>query len=625
MHFYVPQSGELYIDGDSIQTLDTNWLRNNITLVQQQSVLFNETIFRNIAFGRRDHSNVRQEEIKRSIILAALQHIVTDMPKGLDTLVGTGGSAMSGGQRQRVALARARLRDTPILILDEATSALDHATKITVMDNIRNWRHGKTTIIITHDISQIFENDFVYVLENGHIIQEGYRNALEQSQFGPFMNHGHPTESSTTQIRRPCALGFPSNSIADSMDIQVHRPPDFIPTFFGPGPDVITTRRPSYGIISQLSPIAHQIRSSTTLPALSTLPRTASTRTTKPWRSVPPVWEPVPEGVEMLEMDSLRLVAEQRKESSIGRRRSEAPPGPTTRTSKPPRFKVRFIKRKHRRKSSLTKTGHRIASAKKILLTVWPTLSQKKRFVLIIGFACAAIHAAATPIFSFLFAKLLGTFFLADHREKMALTWSLSVLGVAIGDAIASYFMHFLLESCGQAWVDSLRVEALKRILDQPRAWFDREKNSLSRLTECLDRNAEEMRNLVGRFAGYVFVAITMMTMAIIWSLALCWKLTLVGLASAPALYLLTRTFESVSGKWEGKSNDAGTAASEIFTETFGNIRTVRALTLEGYFRNKYVKATDKAMKVGLRRSGCSGLFFGLSDSSIIFVTGENS
>jgi len=206
----------------------------------------------------------------------------------------------------------------------------------------------------------------------------------------------------------------------------------------------------------------------------------------------------------------------------------------------------------------------------------------------------------------------------------MALTWSLSVLGVAVGDALASYFMHYLLEACGQAWIDTLRVEALKRILNQPRAWFDRDKNSISRLTECLDRNAEEMRNLVGRFAAFGFVAVTMMLMAITWSLILCWKLTLVGLASAPILYAFTRGFEAVSGKWEGRSNDAGEAASSIFMETFTNIRTVRALTLEGYLHKKYAKATQKAIKVGLKRSAYSGLFFGLSDSGIIFVTGKH-
>lgn len=256
-------------------------------------------------------------------------------------------------------------------------------------------------------------------------------------------------------------------------------------------------------------------------------------------------------------------------------------------------------------------------------MTVWPALTPKERMILILGFLCAAVHAAATPTFSWVFSKLLATFYLADHSERslMALKWSLTVLGIAVVDSSAAFSMHFLLEYCGQAWVDTLRVEALKRILDQPRSWFDKDRNSVPRLTECLDRNAEETRNLLGRFAGYVFVAIVMGTMATTWSLLLSWKLTAMGLASAPFMYAVTRTFESVSGRWERRSNDAATSAHAIFAETFGNIRTVRALTLESYLSEKHRRATSRAFKVGLRRSAYSGFFFGLSESGILFAT----
>lgn len=182
--------------------------------------------------------------------------------------------------------------------------------------------------------------------------------------------------------------------------------------------------------------------------------------------------------------------------------------------------------------------------------------------------------------------------------------------------------MHYLLEVCGQAWIDTLRVQAMKRILDQPRAWFDSEETSS--LVESLDRNAEEMRNLLGRFAAFVFVAVIMLIIAIVWSLVLCWKLTLVALACAPAVYAVTQLFETLSGKWEGKSNDAGAVASSIFTETFGAIRTVRSMTLEGYFHEKYIKATDGALRAGMKRSGFSGVLFGISESGIVFITGKS-
>jgi ATP-binding cassette, subfamily B (MDR/TAP), member 1 len=118
-------------------------------------------------------------------------------------------------------------------------------------------------------------------------------------------------------------------------------------------------------------------------------------------------------------------------------------------------------------------------------------------------------------------------------------------------------------------------------VLDQPKAWFDDEENSQAGLTSSLDRNAEEMRNLVGRFAPFIVVVAAMMTIATVWYLVVCWKLTLVGIAAAPSLYFVTKGFEAVSSKWENLTCSAGNEAGSIFVETFTDIRTVRALTLE--------------------------------------------
>jgi ATP-binding cassette, subfamily B (MDR/TAP), member 1 len=638
MRFYAPESGDLLIDGNSIKTLDISWLRNNVTLVQQQSILFNETVFKNIAFGRRDHNKVRKEEVRRSSQTAYLQNTITELPLGLDTVVGTGGSAMSGGQRQRVAIARARLRDTPILILDEATSALDYISRTAVMDAIRKWRRGKTTIIVTHDMSQIQENEYAYVLDNGILVQEGFRQALEKADTGPFERaqpgpferatssaNNFPVTTKEAQIRKsvsPDDEPSPraSRSSMDPMDIHFHPRRRFIPSVFGPSPEDLKFRRPSQGLISPLSPAAFSLHRMSVTPSTFTQTR----RRTMPETDIFNHFL----SVQLRSVDKADPEPSDPKIHMSPSRKSDFTPRQSRRRDS--RISMTALKHKslmptRRRKLTKDEKARRIAPAKKILMTVWPTLQWRMRITLICGFLCAAIHAGGTQAFSWVFSKLLATFFLPSNRSQMALKWSLSVLGVAIVDAIASYSMHYLLESCGQAWIDSLRIQAMRRILDQPRAWFDRDKNNLTKLTECLDRNAEEMRNLLGRFAGFGFVAITMMLMAIVWSLVLCWKLTLVGLASGPILYAVTRSFEAVSGKWESKSNDAGENASAIFTETFVNIRVVRALTLEGYFHKKYTKATNRAMSVGFKRSAYSGFFFGLSDSGIIFVTGRRS
>lgn len=180
MRFYLPTSGEILIDGNPMQTLNINWIRNNISLLEQRIVLFNESVITNIAFGCRNHEAVRRVDVEKSIEFAMLQNTIHGLPQGGDTCVGPGGSFLSGGQRQRVAIARAQLRDTPILILDEPTNALDHKNCVAVMKALREWRKGKTTIIITHDMSQILDQDYLYILEHGSIVQSGFRHEVER-------------------------------------------------------------------------------------------------------------------------------------------------------------------------------------------------------------------------------------------------------------------------------------------------------------------------------------------------------------------------------------------------------------------------------------------------------------
>ncbi len=635
MRFYNPTSGHILIDDTPIQTLDMNWLRNNVTLVQQQNVLFNETLFKNIAFGHRDHGRVRKEELKTCIELAWLQQTISDLPRGLNTLLGNGGNTMSGGQKQRVAIARACLRDTPILILDEATSALDHVTKTLVFKAIRDWRRGKTTIIITHDMSQIQDDDYAYVLDKGAIVQEGFKHTLDKTAIGPFTAPARPSVyyPPTTQLRVSAArrhesLISDSHSLStlsdvshDSMEILIQPRKTFVPSVFSPRTEESGSPQASRGFLSPMSPVPFPLHRTSYAPSVYCAPqrRTSEIFELLDIQRLTKSQSPVGHQAQKIVSKAREGNKPDNSEEKIERHNKLSL---HTRTSSTLSTTTEGFARIKRR-SAKSERAHKIAPLKAILLTVWPCLKWEKHLILILGFFCAAVHAAATPVFSWVFSNLLSTFFLADRNERshMAFVWSMLVLGVAATDSIASYAMHYLLERCGQAWIDALRIEALKRVLDQPLAWFDQDKNNVTKLTECLDRNAEEMRNLLGRFAGFVFVALVMVTIALVWSMIISWKLTLVGLASAPFMYAVTRTFEHVSGKWEGKSNDAGEQANAIFTETFANIRTVRALTLEGYFHKKYTESTSKAFRVGLKRSAFSGIFFGISDSGIVFVT----
>lgn len=590
MRFYLPTSGEINIDGNPIESLSINWVRNNITLLEQKSVLFNESILTNIGFGRREGEPVGEDNVQEAIDMAMLQSTIDNMPCGIDTCVGSGGGSLSGGQRQRIAIARARLRDTPILILDEPTSALDSTNRIAVMKAIRGWRKGKTTFVITHDMAHIHDNDFVYVMEHGSIVQSGYRSALERgTESNPFV------AQTSQETIRTSAHHDPADDTSDDnilMAESLHETSKNVPGL-PLKPPTAPYMQHQKSILQELlpSPTRNGGFEDEDLLNQSGIPmrRLDRARVGKR-RSV------------LMDLQDRRFsVAPFRPIETINRRRSINPYGSQT---KPER---------------LSKKQHE-TSIYGIMKTIVPNLTSWQRLLLLIGFVCTLSHASATPLFSYCMSELFGTFY---DKHTNPTRWSLAILGVAIGDATVSFFMHYLLELCGEAWVDSLRKKALRCVLDQPKQWFEDEANAPSKLIACLDQNGEDMRDLVGRFAGFVLVASTITVLAVIWSLVSCWKLTLVTLLCGPVIYAIMRGFEGTSGYWEKKCNEAGRVAGEVFVEAFSEIRTVRTLTLESFFHKKHINSAATCMKMGLKRAGYTGVLFGLAESTIMFVSGE--
>jgi ATP-binding cassette, subfamily B, bacterial MsbA len=172
---YEIDSGKIMIDGIDIRDLRLSSLREQIALVSQDVVLFNDTIARNIAYGREDLSDA---QIQKAAEAADLTSFIDSLPQGLETVVGDRGVRVSGGQRQRIAIARAILKDAPILILDEATSALDTRSEANVQQAIERLRQGRTTIVIAHRLSTVVNADKIVVLDRGRIVQAGTHEAL---------------------------------------------------------------------------------------------------------------------------------------------------------------------------------------------------------------------------------------------------------------------------------------------------------------------------------------------------------------------------------------------------------------------------------------------------------------
>ena len=169
--FYEVSDGDILLDGVSIRDYTLSNLRDNISLVSQDVVLFNDTIANNLAYGElRAHA---REELLKAAEAAHVLDFANEMPHGLDTRVGDRGALLSGGQKQRVAIGRALLKDAPVLILDEATSALDSKSERHIQDGLAALMQNRTTLVIAHRLSTVENADLIIVLDAGRIVESG--------------------------------------------------------------------------------------------------------------------------------------------------------------------------------------------------------------------------------------------------------------------------------------------------------------------------------------------------------------------------------------------------------------------------------------------------------------------
>uniref|UniRef100_UPI003566AD2E ATP-binding cassette domain-containing protein n=1 Tax=Actibacterium sp. TaxID=1872125 RepID=UPI003566AD2E len=173
--FYDVDSGAVSIDGQDVREVTQASLRAAVGIVPQDTVLFNDTIYYNIAYGRPDASRA---EIEAAAKAAKIYDFIASLPDGFETKVGERGLKLSGGEKQRVGIARTLLKNPPILLLDEATSALDSETEREIQAELKAMGEGRTVLSIAHRLSTIVDADEILVLENGLVVERGRHEAL---------------------------------------------------------------------------------------------------------------------------------------------------------------------------------------------------------------------------------------------------------------------------------------------------------------------------------------------------------------------------------------------------------------------------------------------------------------
>jgi len=188
-------SGTVTIDGTDIRRFTIRSLRDQISFVLQDTLLFHAPIWQNIAYGRPE---ANRAAIVRAAELANAHEFITDMPEGYDTMVGERGVTLSGGQRQRIAIARAVIRDTPILVLDEPTSGLDAQSEQAVVEALDRLMRDKTSIVIAHHLATIVKADIIFVVKDNHMTERGTHDELLAA--GGFYTELHRIQFATPAV-----------------------------------------------------------------------------------------------------------------------------------------------------------------------------------------------------------------------------------------------------------------------------------------------------------------------------------------------------------------------------------------------------------------------------------------
>ncbi|KAM0814178.1 hypothetical protein AB5N19_14181 [Seiridium cardinale] len=685
VRLYEPTAGEITIDGVPLRTLDTNWVRNNITLVQQHPTLFDGTLFENIALGLADPTKASKSNIMSACQATLLQSTIADLPSGLDTRVGRHGHNLSGGQIQRVALARAFVRDPEILILDEVTSGLEASARKLIMDAIRDARQNKTTIVITHDMAQIEDNDYLCVLDGGHTVQEGLgqlrqneENGLRTKNLssnydcsGRVIDTCHPPgcearcDTDTTPQRfSPTLLPvpvIPAIARASRASTPVGTENMYRWMGFAIGSPALRMRHSntlrfwdasngsattgtgqSSSVSIESLDETGQSQGNVTgangdacvgqwLPAQKT-PREDPKTPRKSSRA--PLRDTIIQDIPMLPPNMGRTSLISLRKQGYHVRPTRERDGNFTRRQKPDasrestidddqNFDSSTITRSKILDHSIDAATDRDTKPMSLLLvykSVWPHLATKARWCLFAGLLNCLIVSASIPAFSVVLASLLSILYAKNDTIAVGQKWALVLLLVASIGASAAFLAHLLMEYTGQSWVNALRTEAFTRILAQPRPFFGKSKHAPAGIVQCMDRNAEQMRNLVARFAPSLLIVVAIVLASVMWAVIISWRLALVALSSMSFLIAAAQGYSHVNDKWEARCNRVADAWFTIMTETFLNIRTVKVLTLERHFSRKHEQSLSQAHQLGIKKAIWTAVLFACCQTVSWFI-----
>ncbi|KAI0772893.1 P-loop containing nucleoside triphosphate hydrolase protein [Trametes elegans] len=662
--------------------LDEGFTREHIAAVSQNCILFDMSVHDNVAMGlagpgsaRRPQDVTRQEVI--DVCRASLMHeFVRDLPDGYDTQLGTNGANLSGGQKQRLAIARALLRNPTVLILDEATSALDATSRILVFEAIKRWRRNMTTIVITHDLSQIEADDFVHVLKDGFLVEQGFRHELEAFE-SEFMRMAltQNTEGGFTakEVDDDDEEDVPVEAILERQDEEKqeeleavglgaralkHRslaPSTFRPLSFGhwmldaiaeltkePETPAPFTRRETQHRISRFVPaeafpqvvstdsngepkknrrktLHIDVPSVTVPPPLATA--ASSNRLSLQFTPSSPTLctHPSPKAftMSMIEDDygfEAEKAAMELSASSVTKRRAHE-----QHRMRRPAVLPTIVDEKSETGDDASAAAPQDAEVPlvRLMRDIFPTIPNK--ILLFVGLGICLASGTMTPLFSFLLSRL---FFEVSNGARNVSTINVYggiVLAIAAADGLLLGLKVLVMENVAIDWVTRLRQSSFARVLAQDKKWFDKTENSPVRLVQILIKDGDDARSLLSAVVCQCLVVVAMLGVGLIWALVRGWQLTLVGFAIAPVFAATMALQTHLVAKCEVRNKRAREDVAKQYYDAIANVRAIRAMGFEDAFRERFDGAVDEALNTGVRGAFVEGCTYGVA-SALIYL-----
>ncbi|CAI8496089.1 unnamed protein product [Hanseniaspora opuntiae] len=563
--------GNITLNGVDIKDIPTKWLLSQITLVEQSTHMFNDSIKNNILLGSDSESNYNENKLSQVLSICELNSVIETLPNGLDTIIGNellsetdnispkskdNGSqensrssvVLSGGQQQRVAIARALYRNSPVIIFDESLSSIDIKTKQKIFDNLKEFRKNRTTIVLTHDLSPIEDQNMVYLLKNGNLMEHGLKKDL---------------------INKPDS---DSSLFKKLYELQTLYQKDAV-----------------------LSNDAKNINS-------------LSTRSSDVFEK-----EKLEENDELLlpETQRLSLYAYKRLSTLINHEKDEMESNESVESE----MKIEEIKSTERLP---------MTSMSKIFKSMYSTITMKK--ILFLGIAASIISGVSNPVFSWADSKLINANVLQGKHTPSSTTtdtskpiksatpsdgymvkWCMIVIAIAAIDGISTFVKEFFLQYVAEYWIMDLRSLSVSKILNNDINWFSYAINKPSEISALLMNDLRDMRTLVSQFLTFVITIIFVAACGLIWSIVSGWKLSLVGLSLIPLYILTTVIYSLLLQNMENKYKSSIANLENKQYEILKNFKTIKILQLESYFYMKLSYCYNDLKNVGIKRTYGTG------------------